>query len=273
MAIILGNLASLPDAASPWITTTDRKSRPVAVDVVPNLAKREIYGLHCSKNLGSNGEARAYRIVAWGKDNSKPNAVDFSAEYSDDDGNGNGFEEENDWQKNMRKRLKEIEEKEELEKKAEQLLATAEVKDDKELTEEEKRIRIRKELEKAAREQAERRATANLMYEMGQKAYGKGMYRRSVEYFEGALTIIPRPTLLGGEIQIWLGMAYEANNRHVDCIELYKQLEKGHPSGSIRRQAADLRYIYEAPKIKLTEEEKVTFKTVKSFTEYDGYAV
>lgn len=51
-----------------------------------------------------------------------------------------------------------------------------------------------------AKEQAERRATATLMFEVGQKAYGRGMYGRAIEFFEGALTIIPRPTLFGGEV-------------------------------------------------------------------------
>lgn len=55
-------------------------------------------------------------------------------------------------------------------------------------------------IRKVAKEQAERRATAQLMFELGQKAYGRGMYKRSIEFFEAALTIIPRPTLFGGEV-------------------------------------------------------------------------
>lgn len=38
------------------------------------------------------------------------------------------------------------------------------------------------------------------MFDLGQKAYGKGMYGRAIEFLEGALTIIPRPTLFGGEV-------------------------------------------------------------------------
>lgn len=38
------------------------------------------------------------------------------------------------------------------------------------------------------------------MFELGQRAYGKGMYGRAIEFLEGALTIIPRPTLFGGEV-------------------------------------------------------------------------
>ena len=57
-------------------------------------------------------------------------------------------------------------------------------------------------------------------------------------------------------------MAYEANNRHADCIALYQQLEKGHPNASIRRQAAELCYIMQAPKIKITEEEMVSIPLI-----------
>lgn len=72
------------------------------------------------------------------------------------------------------------------------------------------------------------------------------------------------------QIQIWLAMAYEANNRHADCIALYQQLEKKHPSLSIRRQAADLRYILQAPKLKISQEEMVTIPLIGS--SYDSYA-
>lgn len=59
-------------------------------------------------------------------------------------------------------------------------------------------------------------------------------------------------------------MAYEANNRHTDCIDLYKQLERKHPSVSIRRQAAELRYILQAPKLKISQEEMVTIPLIGS---------
>ncbi|CAA6667980.1 unnamed protein product [Spirodela intermedia] len=177
-----------------------------------------------------------------------------------------------EWEEQLRSRLKELEEMKELERRAEEVqrrIMSDEGGEEGE-TEEEKRNRVRKELEKLAKEQAERRETAKLMFDLGQKAYGKGMYSRAVEFLEGALTIIPRPTLLGGEIQIWLAMAYEANNRHKDCIELYQELEKKHPSASIRRQAAELRYILQAPKLKISKDEMVTIPLIGS--SYDRYA-
>ncbi|OAY84475.1 hypothetical protein ACMD2_03871 [Ananas comosus] len=161
-------------------------------------------------------------------------------------GGGGEGEGDDDWEEELRSRLKELEEMKELEKRAEELQS------------------------RVAREQAERRATAKLMFELGQKAYGKGMYARAIEFLEAALTIIPSPSLLGGEIQIWLAMAYEANNRHRDCIALYQQLEKSHPSVSIRRQAAELRYILQAPKLKISKDEMVTIPLIGS--SYDRYA-
>lgn len=164
MAVVIGNLALLLDVTSARTFTTDRKSRPLAIDVVLNLPKRDSHFFHASLSNKSqlefwDGENRAQRVVARGKANSKVKAVDFDdAGSSDDDGNGNGngFEEgENDqynWEKEMRKRVKEIEEMRELEKKAEELQSKAEAEESEgeggEETEEEKRMRVRKELEK-----------------------------------------------------------------------------------------------------------------------------
>lgn len=116
---------------------------------------------------------------------------------------GTGGDEEDgdddvDWEEELRRRLKELEEMKELEKRAEELVAEG-TAGDREETEEEKRERVRKELEKVAKEQAERRRLAKLMFELGQKAYEKGMYSRAIEFLEGALIIIPGSTLLSGE--------------------------------------------------------------------------
>ncbi|KAK3443206.1 uncharacterized protein LOC104433503 [Eucalyptus grandis] len=288
MAAVLGNIGLLLDLNSPRASIPDRKPRPSLPDVVSSLAKREplhftsYHAAPGSKGFEVDGDARGHRaaVVARGKANSKVNGVDFDAGSSDEDSNGNGGggngygddEEEFDWEKEMRRRVKEMEEMKELERKAEELQARAEEEEEEggEETEEKKKMRVRKELEKVAKEQAERRATAQLMFELGQKAYGRGMYGRAIEFLEGALTIIPRPTLFGGEIQIWLAMAYEANNRHADCIALYQQLEKKHPIVSIRRQAAELKYILQAPKLKISQEEMVTIPLIGS--SYDSYA-
>ncbi|TKY58690.1 RNA polymerase II-associated protein 3 [Spatholobus suberectus] len=262
MAVNLGNLALLLDLASPRSVILERKLRPIGSDVVLSSPPSKRDSPSCCCCYAAEGDARSRVVVARGKSNSEKNGVDFDSDEEEEEG---GFE---DWETVMRRRVREFEERRELEKKAEELQSRAE--EGKEETEEEKRMRVRKELEKVAKEQAERRATAQLMFDLGQKAYGKGSYGRAIEFLEAALTIIPRPTLFGGEIQIWLAMAYEAHNRHKECIALYQQLEKTHPSVSIRRQAAELRYILQAPKLKISQEEMVTIPLIGS--SYDSYA-
>ncbi|GAU46976.1 hypothetical protein TSUD_190130 [Trifolium subterraneum] len=254
MAVNLGNLALLLDISSP------RRKSLIGANAILTLPLKRDSSSCCSCSYGYEVEARGRMVVARGKSNSEQNGVDFDAESSDEEGDANG----NDFEMRIRRRVKDFEERRELEKKAEEYLQSRVDDDGVEESEDDKRMRVRKELEKVAKEQAERRATAQLMFDLGQKAYGRGMYGRSIEFLEGALTIIPRSTLFGGEIQIWLAMAYEAYGRHDDCIDLYKQLEKSHSSISIRRQAAELRYILEAPKLKITQEEMVTIPLIGS---------
>lgn len=165
MAVVVGNLALLLDLTSPRTVVPDRKTRPVTLDAVLNLnlPKRDHHAYNnafiAAKIFESEGEGRSQRVVARGKSNSKVNGVDFDAESSDEEGNGNGNgydegeEDAFDWEKEMRRRVKEIEEKRELEKKAEELrsqLEDGEEGDGREETEEEKRMRVRKELEKVS---------------------------------------------------------------------------------------------------------------------------
>ncbi|KAI3970435.1 hypothetical protein MKX01_024082 [Papaver californicum] len=293
MAVLVGNLTLLVDTISLRTGLPDRRTRSAILDVI---LKKDYYSqITNSVSLSTknsnfedsrNNKAEIMNFLFGinnkkGLINSKSNpSMDFDSEFNGEDEGDENFE---SWEEQMRKRVKELEELKELEKKAEELQNSIddddddggdededEFRGDDEDTEERKRMRVRKELEKVAKEQAERKKTATLMFELGQKAYSRGMYGRAVEFLEGALTIIPRPTMFGGEIQIWLAMAYEANNRHADCIALYQQLERKHPSVSIRRQAKELRYILQAPKLKISKDEMVTIPLIGS--SYDSYA-
>ena len=53
----------------------------------------------------------------------------------------------------------------------------------------------------------------------------------------------------------WLPI--QATGREADCIALYRSLEDTHPNARIKRQAANLRFIMEAPKLKLGPDERV----------------
>ncbi|GJW96193.1 hypothetical protein Tco_0178001 [Tanacetum coccineum] len=249
--------------------------------VIGKLALLLGRGIEFDKEANRTGRLRK-------KANSKFNEVDY--ESSSDEEN-NGYEDVDDveavmdeerrkrmeWEKEMRIRVKEIEDSRELEKKAEEYLQSGGddggEDEEEEETEEEKRMRVRRELEKVAKEQAERRKMAQLMF-FGSSVWDGYVMGRSIEYLEVHLwntqclgVVFKCCSIWYFQIQIWLAMAYEANNRHKDCIDLYRKLESSHPSLSIRRQAKDLRYILQAPKLKISQEEMVTIPLIGSWSD------
>lgn len=117
--------------------------------------------------------------------------------------------------------------------------------------------KIKAKLETRAEELKKEREARARKFAQGKVAYERGQYPSSVTLLEAALNEEGPFTQLGGEIQMWLALAYQACGREEDCIEMYKSIEKSHPLPAIRRQAADLRYIMEAPKLQLGEDEKV----------------
>jgi hypothetical protein len=64
-------------------------------------------------------------------------------------------------------------------------------------------------------------------------------------------------TKLGGDIQIQLALAMAANRKEEECISMFKHLEETHPVRAIQKQAGNLRFIMEAPKLEIGEDEKV----------------
>ncbi|KAJ3681192.1 hypothetical protein LUZ60_015681 [Juncus effusus] len=286
-AILVGNMALMADVASSRPHVTDRAKLWPLDPLTVVRTKRDPplppvqFVLSADGNSDFSKQRHQWNPLfgskSWWKrrGESKFGASASSSEESSDMSGVDDEEEDysegwEEWEEELKKTVKEMEEMQELEKAADELQTRADEEGDSDETEEEKRERVRRELEKVAKEQAERRKTADLMFELGKKAYGKGMYSRAIEFLEASLTIIPGATLLGGEIQIWLAMAYEADRRHKDCIELYKQLEKQHPAITIRRQAAELRYILQAPKLKISKDEMVTIPLIGS--SYDWYA-
>lgn len=116
---------------------------------------------------------------------------------------------------------------------------------------------IQKLLSRAEELEQEKNAR-NSLFRAGKLYYERGMYKESVKAFEDALVAEGALSPLGGDIQMWLALAYQAVGLEKKCIETYKFLESNHPLPAVRKQAADLRYIMEAPKISLKPEEKVS---------------
>lgn len=60
----------------------------------------------------------------------------------------------------------------------------------------------------------------------------------------------------------------QACGQEQECVDLYKSLEATHPSAQIRKQAANLRFILEAPRLKLRPDERVSVPVLESGGRY-----
>lgn len=101
------------------------------------------------------------------------------------------------------------------------------------------------------------RAQKQRLFTLGKVAYERGNYAASLEFLEQALRDEGPLSQLGGEIQLWLALAYQAEGRETDCIDTYRRVEATHPNPKIRKQAAELRFIMEAPKLAANPDERV----------------
>ena len=72
---------------------------------------------------------------------------------------------------------------------------------------------------------------------------------------------------LGGEIQIQLALTKAANRKDDECIALLKTVEDTHPIKAVNKQAGDLKFIMEAPKLKVEDDEKLTLPSLSHIRE------
>ena len=114
-------------------------------------------------------------------------------------------------------------------------------------------------------------------------------YPTSVELLTRALDAEGPFSALGGEIQLWLALGLQVSTdravaaggpwaagglrvlagaqacgQEQECIDLYKALENTHPSVQVRKQAAQLRFILEAPRLKLRPDERVSVPVLET---------
>ncbi|MBW4466268.1 MAG: hypothetical protein KME07_12645 [Pegethrix bostrychoides GSE-TBD4-15B] len=90
---------------------------------------------------------------------------------------------------------------------------------------------------------------ARKQFQIGQRAFEGGEYRRSIEALEQSVSLANPNTALGGEIQTWLVTAYQAAGEVTTAIELCEHLLQ-HPDLRTRQQGQRLLYILKAPELK-----------------------
>ena len=100
---------------------------------------------------------------------------------------------------------------------------------------------------------SENKEKFRIEYQAGKAAFERGDYRVAVQRLEAASALMSRNTILGGEAQIWLVMAYEAAGQTEEAIALCQQLSR-HPDPETSKQSKRLLYILQAPQLKRPEE-------------------
>eukprot|EP00899_Mesostigma_viride_P021188 jgi/Mesvir1/29070/Mv18377-RA.1 len=128
---------------------------------------------------------------------------------------------------------------------------------------EEYKAKVQAALAEEAEKEAELLRQAEQKLKVGEFYYDKGEYAKSASALEEGMAMVAGSSMVGGQIMIWLAMAYEAQGRNAECIELLKEVNKKHPDDELRKQAGDLKFIYEAPKLALSKDDFVAMPLVQ----------
>ena len=132
--------------------------------------------------------------------------------------------------------------------------------------------KIAEKLESNARTLRGEIESATKMYDSGVYAYGRGMYDDAVKWFKAAEDETSETSLLGGRIQIYKALALDAYGQGDKALEIYKYLESVHPEKSIRKQAEELRFILEAPKMEIAANERVEVPLLRDPDSFAPYS-
>jgi tetratricopeptide (TPR) repeat protein len=113
---------------------------------------------------------------------------------------------------------------------------------------------------------------ATKLYDGGVYAYSRGLYIDAVKYFDAAAEETSETSLLGGKIQIYKAIALDACGRGEQALEIYKYLVAVHPERSVKKQAEELKFILEAPKMEIAANERVEVPLLKNPDAYVPYS-
>ena len=115
-------------------------------------------------------------------------------------------------------------------------------------------------------EEEERLERESKNYRAGKEAYECGEYMAATRLFQQGIEDAGPDSLTGGDARLWLALSLHALGREEEAVEICRQLEETHPSRKIKKQAFEIRYILEAPKLPPEPGETVVIPTIKSDT-------
>lgn len=103
-------------------------------------------------------------------------------------------------------------------------------------------------------------------YKLGKEAYECGEYVAAVKLLQMGVEDAGPNTPTGGDARLWLALSLQALGKEQEAVETCKQLEENHPLKKVRKQAYEIRYILEAPKLPPEPGETVTIPLLQTDT-------
>jgi len=83
--------------------------------------------------------------------------------------------------------------------------------------------------------------------------FERGYYNRALQCLKNAMEIQPPLTKLGGDIQIYLAFTLDAMGKTKDACKILRIIEDTHPSRKMIKQAEEIRFVLEAPKLEIEQ--------------------
>jgi hypothetical protein len=108
-------------------------------------------------------------------------------------------------------------------------------------------------------------------YQSGQTAFERGDYRQAIDFFVNAIAQTQASSKIGGEIQIWLAMAYEAAGQGAEAKALCQKLSN-HPSLETRQTSKRMLYIMDAPELARRDDWLTKIPDLSHLEDRDGKA-
>jgi tetratricopeptide (TPR) repeat protein len=112
----------------------------------------------------------------------------------------------------------------------------------------------------------------NQLFELGKQAFDKGLYRQSLDYLIQGEALVSPLSRDGAQVQIWLMTVYQALGKNEEAIAICQKLIT-HPDFTIRKQAKDLLFILQAPRLNRPKEWMTEIPDLSKVSEEENRSV
>mmetsp|Transcript_38298 Transcript_38298/g.88342 ORF Transcript_38298/g.88342 Transcript_38298/m.88342 type:complete len:212 (+) Transcript_38298:94-729(+) len=109
---------------------------------------------------------------------------------------------------------------------------------------------------------------AEIFFAEGTRLMKRGDFASAAALYERAVDLVSADTRRGGEYSLWLAQAMHAAGDEGEAVSLLRALEKSHRDRAVSVVAAEILYIFTAPKLELGKD---SFIGIPDMTQIDSW--